>query len=568
MAAHRVRVGRYRVLRRLATGGMGHVFLAEAVEPVDQRGLVVVKTLREHDDDAQRLMFLDEARIASTLAHPHIARVFEVGIDGGTYFLAMEYVEGESLRAVLERAHHARRPLPLDFCVEVIIAAAAGLHHAHHRCGADGAPLGIVHRDVTPSNLMLGNDGAVKVIDFGIAKAARRATSTQAGAVKGKTGYLAPEQVVGGAIDHRVDVWALGVVLYELVTLSRAFAGGNDYDVMQRISTVTLPRPSVRAPSVPRELEDVILRALAREPADRYADTAALGAALAAVANQRGLTRGPAVVRRTLAELFDLPVVVPVIDESSSGRRRRLARGTGDSAPHALDFPEDDDVQGTTMRWEWAAPLVLPSKSPPPIAEASAQSLLETVRSPGAAAAHPPRIVVSTSVAAITPPRLPRSRSTSVVVLPSPPSSSSRPALSARATVWRDIGALVGIAAATAALVLGAWAWLTPATPVAALPALATAVPALAPPAPPAEVVLPMASLPPPRTQLWLRVTSEPAGATVLLDGARLGRTPLTIELPRRAGTATLKVRRHGVARKRTIALDGDVVEHVVLERR
>jgi|JI10StandDraft_1071094.scaffolds.fasta_scaffold04483_4 hypothetical protein len=545
MGSREAQVGRYRVVRRLAIGGMGEVFLAE--NPDERQRPVVVKTLREPDDGAQRLMFLDEARIASSLVHDHLAQVYEVGRHAGGYFLAMEYVHGESVRTVLERASARRRPLPLDFCLTVIAAAAAGLHHAHQRRGPDGAPLGIVHRDVTPSNLMVGFDGAVKVIDFGIAKAARRATSTQGGAVKGKTAYLAPEQLLAQPVDRRADVFALGVVLYELCTLTRAFVGANEYETMQRVVKVDLVPPSLRVSGFPLALEAVIARALARAPADRYPDTLALRRALLAVADTQRLELGPAAVRRCLASLFE-PVVAAVADETSSGRRRRLARGTG-AAGLTPELPDDFDPARTTLRWEWLPPAALlaggasgPSVAPPAAAPAVAAPAVATSVAAPATLASPPVAVAS--------------------------------AVIARAPARRRGALLVGAAALALVAAIAIVAW--PRPPLPASPRVAPAGPApSAPPIAPAVVAPAPAAVAPtptptpapaPARTVWLRVTSAPTDATVLLDGVRLGRTPLAIEVERRGRTtATLKLRRHGRAVRIAVPLVADVVEHVVI---
>src|SRR5688500_2069892 len=184
-----VRLGRYELLRHLASGGMARVYLARVTGPGGFARHVVVKTIPEErrDDDAFIGMFLDEARLVATLHHQHIAQVFEVGrADDGTYFLAMEYVHGQTVRHLLQAATKRRAQLPLELGLTIACAAGAGLHHAHERCDIDGTPLGIVHRDVSPSNLMLGYDGSIKLIDFGIAKANLRSTQTAVGFIKGK----------------------------------------------------------------------------------------------------------------------------------------------------------------------------------------------------------------------------------------------------------------------------------------------------------------------------------------------------------------------------------------------
>src|SRR5262249_49369168 len=168
-----------------------------------------------------------------------------VGVaDDGTYFLAMEYLHGETVRATLARARHRHVRLPFEYALSVVANAASGLHHAHERRGADGQPLGIVHRDVSPSNIICGYEGSVKLIDFGIAKADARSTVTQTGFVKGKAGYMAPEQALGYPVDRRSDVFALGVVMYELCTQHRAFRAASEHESVQRMVRGDVTRPS------------------------------------------------------------------------------------------------------------------------------------------------------------------------------------------------------------------------------------------------------------------------------------------------------------------------------------
>src|SRR5688572_3986250 len=227
------RLGKYELVSHLASGGMASVYLARISGLGGFSRYVVLKTLDSTDltDESLVTMFLDEARIVATLHHQYIAQVFEVGVEDGTYFLAMEFVHGETVRRILETMRERGRKLPLDFCLTVIWAAAAGLHYAHERRAPDGSPLGIVHRDVTPSNVIATYDGSIKLIDFGIAKARRRsAPETAAGFIKGKVGYMAPEQIRGLPIDRRTDVFALGVLAYELTTQTRAFDGASQFE--------------------------------------------------------------------------------------------------------------------------------------------------------------------------------------------------------------------------------------------------------------------------------------------------------------------------------------------------
>ncbi|MCA9677121.1 MAG: serine/threonine protein kinase, partial [Myxococcales bacterium] len=286
---------------------MAQVFLAKLHGIGGFERHVVLKTVRPErvDDESYVAMFLDEARLVSRLNHQHIAQVHDVGVaDDGTYFLAMEYLHGETLRAVLERARDRAYCLPLDFALTVVCAAAAGLHHAHERRGAEGQPLQIVHRDVSPSNVIVGYDGSIKLIDFGIAKADERSTRTQTGFVKGKAGYMAPEQALGYPVDRRSDIFALGIVLYELTTQVRAFKGASEYESVQKIVRGELMAPSVAAPGYPPELEHVVMTALERDPDDRFGDADAMRRAIELTADHLGVMLGDLAVTRVLTELF------------------------------------------------------------------------------------------------------------------------------------------------------------------------------------------------------------------------------------------------------------------------
>jgi len=222
-------------------------------------------------------MFLDEARVVGSLHHQHIAPVFELGRDDvdGRYFLVMEYVHGQTAQAVWERTLDLGAALPTDFALTVASAAASALYYAHGRQMRDGKPLAVVHRDVTLSNLMVGYDGAIKLIDFGIAKAANRQAGTQAGYVKGKVGYLAPEQIAGKRVDHRTDIFALGIVLYELTTMQRAFREQSDQATIEKIKKGQYTPPSEVMPNYPRGLELIIQKALKVNPDERFQDAEA-----------------------------------------------------------------------------------------------------------------------------------------------------------------------------------------------------------------------------------------------------------------------------------------------------
>jgi serine/threonine-protein kinase len=244
------RVGRYEVIGHLATGGMAQIYLARQTGLGSFERHVVLKTIvRERASDQRFVnMFLDEAKLAATLNHQNVAQVYEVDQADGAYFMAMEYVHGENARAMLEMTIRRGWTIPLELALMITSGAAAGLHHAHERRGKSGQPLNIVHRDVSPANIMVGFDGCVKVLDFGIAKAEERATKTVGGTIKGKYGYMSPEQCKGKPIDRRSDIFALGIVLYELTTLRRAFKGNDDFETMKRIVAGEFTRPSGPTP--------------------------------------------------------------------------------------------------------------------------------------------------------------------------------------------------------------------------------------------------------------------------------------------------------------------------------
>ena len=298
-------IGRYRVLRHVATGGMAEIYLAAYEDRGVTREAVVKVILRERARDRKFVqMFLDEARVSSSFIHPHIAQLFEVGRDGDTYFYAMEYVHGDNVRALIERSLRQRVYMPLAVTVAIGIRVAAALHYAHERPSASGQQLNAVHRDVTPANIMLGFDGAVKLLDFGIARSEGRVVMTQSGTVKGKFAYMSPEQCLGLQVDRRTDVFALGIVLYEVSTQRRAFRAESDFDTMERIIRGDLIPPRMIHATYPRELEAILIKALATDPAARYQTAAELAAALIGFQQAQALPTDEAAIAAIMSQLF------------------------------------------------------------------------------------------------------------------------------------------------------------------------------------------------------------------------------------------------------------------------
>jgi len=296
----------YQILARLATGGMAEIFLARGVSGTGvERYCVLKRILRDRASDVHFVrMFLDEARLAAQLQHPNVAQVYDIGKLGDSYFFTMEYVHGETVRAVLHRARSLRREVPHGSILTVIAGAAAGLHHAHGRLGHDGRPLGIVHRDVSPSNLMVSYEGGVKVVDFGVAKAENRAQETRSGTVKGKIAYLSPEQCRGAPVDRRSDLFSLGIVFWEMLTTERLYKRASDFDNMTAIVTEDPIPPSTRRKSIPPELDRISMRLLAKDPDARFQTGDELVDALEQVASQTGAMLSSGALGRFLREAF------------------------------------------------------------------------------------------------------------------------------------------------------------------------------------------------------------------------------------------------------------------------
>ncbi len=264
--------GRYELLRKLASGGMGQVYLARQKGPVGFQKLLVVKRLLPHlsEDDEFIQMFLDEARIAAVLNHPNIAQIFDLGEVDGIYFIAMEYVHGEAIADVNKRAIQRKGAMPVALKCRVIADAAAGLDAAHHARSPSGRKLGLIHRDVSPQNVLVGFNGSVKIIDFGVAKAAIKLSQTMVGTIKGKHAYMSPEQARGEPLDSRSDVFGLGTVFYELLTNTRLFKRETEMTTLKAVVSAKVTPPSELVPGLPKALDAVVLKALARNRDERF----------------------------------------------------------------------------------------------------------------------------------------------------------------------------------------------------------------------------------------------------------------------------------------------------------
>jgi eukaryotic-like serine/threonine-protein kinase len=272
-------IGRYEIIRKLAMGGMAEVFLAKAAGPLGFEKTLVLKRILPHlaEETTFVEMFLAEAKLVAHLNHPNIVQIFDFGEADNSYFLAMEYIDGPNLRTLIKRAITVDQPLHPALCAKIVAAACEGLAYAHDfRDPATQNPLGLIHRDISPDNIMLSRQGAVKVADFGIAKAAGYGPQTQEGVLKGKLAYMAPEQLKAAPLDRRADVYALGIVLYELLTRCKPFEATTDASLMRAILFEEFVPAQERRPDLPEPLQRILARAVARERDQRYPDCFAL----------------------------------------------------------------------------------------------------------------------------------------------------------------------------------------------------------------------------------------------------------------------------------------------------
>ena len=266
-------VGKYEILRKLASGGMAEIYLARSRGTAGFEKLVVLKRILPSvaEDPVFVSLFLDEARLAATLQHPNIGDVYDVGEADGTYFFTMEYVHGQDVRTIRMATRKRNEPVPLAIALAIVHGTASALDYAHDKRGPDGTPLGLVHRDVSASNVIVSYDGAIKLVDFGIARATSSRHKTQTGTLKGKIPYMSPEQARGLPMDRRSDLFSLGVILYELTVGRRPFRGDTDFAIMDQIVYHGAQAPSEVAPGYPEELEVIVMKMLQRAPSERYA---------------------------------------------------------------------------------------------------------------------------------------------------------------------------------------------------------------------------------------------------------------------------------------------------------
>ncbi|MFH1810336.1 MAG: serine/threonine-protein kinase [Pseudomonadota bacterium] len=351
--------GKYELLRKIAAGGMAEVYLAKQTGLVGFEKLVVIKRILPHlsENDEFVRMFLDEARTAADLRHANVVQIYEVGEDQGTYYIAMEFLHGQDLRRILRRQIELGGRVPLQHALQMVIDAAAGLHYAHQKADLQGRALGIVHRDISPQNIIVTYDGSTKIVDFGIAKAASQSTETRSGVLKGKYSYMSPEQASGEQIDQRTDQFALGIVAFELTTATRLFKYPNEIMTLHAIIECRITPPAHVLRGYPVDLNDILMKVLAKDRNDRYPDLATFASELEEYMAREGMVHSPARVAEYMKDLFadvieqEAQLGHPLVDDETSGPsdiQRATARATVREERGKRDVVQQQPTMATT----------------------------------------------------------------------------------------------------------------------------------------------------------------------------------------------------------------------------
>jgi len=333
--AAQVHFGKYLLIDKVGTGGMAELFMAKQTGMKGFEKVMAIKRILPNltEDPEFVSMFINEAKLAALLSHQNIVQIFDLGHIENSYFIAMEYVMGKDLRTILQRSKTLHNPLSIGHSLLIISKICSGLDYAHRKKDLSGRDLNLVHRDISPQNILVSYEGEVKLVDFGIAKAASQSSETRAGILKGKLSYMAPEQAWGKAVDRRADIFAIGVVLYEVLTGHKLFKGDNDFNTLERVREAKVePTPTSLNRGIDPELESIILKALAREPDDRYQSASEMQTALEDHMSKKGYDFSTVRLAQYLQNLFQQ-------DIEQDSRRFQIAVG----ATEALD-PSDQST--------------------------------------------------------------------------------------------------------------------------------------------------------------------------------------------------------------------------------
>jgi serine/threonine protein kinase len=305
--AERQFIGKYELLHCIATGGMAEVYLARQTGPAGFEKLLVIKRILPHLASQPRFvqMFLDEARLAARFNHPHIVQIYDLGQEGEDFYLAMEYINGEDLRAVVKQCSSRKERIPVEHVVRIFIGVLDALNYAHSQTDLEGRRRGVVHRDVSPHNILVSFEGGVKLVDFGIAKARSEISTTLPGRIKGKHAYMSPEQCLGRELDGRSDIFSAGIVLYELLSWSRLFKRKSDIETLKAVVACEVKPLRSLKPEIDPELDAIVLKALQPRPEDRYQTARQMQLALEDYVLKRGLKSNSALLAEYMNTLFD-----------------------------------------------------------------------------------------------------------------------------------------------------------------------------------------------------------------------------------------------------------------------
>jgi serine/threonine protein kinase len=518
-ASGSIGAGRYRVFANIGRGGMADVLLGVAPGTKGFNKLLVVKRLRPAlaEDAAMVSMFLDEARLAARLSHTNLVHTFEIGEEAGGYFIVMEYLEGRPVSQIIEALKETKTSIPVEVWAKVVSEALAGLHYAHELCDYDGLPLKVVHRDVSPQNIIITFDGGVKLVDFGIAKASVNITETESGVLKGKLAYMAPEQARFGVdVDRRADVFASGIVLWEALTMRRLITG-DTITAARKLQDMKFPPPSSENPKVPPELDAITLRALEREPGARYQTAAEMQHALEDYLQRSGHYVQEAAIGAPIAKLFAEQredVRAQIRMHMTNLRRERESSEAADKSG-STSSPGIPRERGDSGDVEWPREL-----------------------------ASLPKIELTDSVRSMR------------AVQKSGPAPGEQPAANApMRRLWQASLVIAGVAF----LAILSWPIVSPRQPPASGAASATA-PILPPLGePPGSTPPPSASLSSPPVHVAL--SALPPGAVITLDDAPLT-NPFSGSFARDGLVHRLQVTRDGYASEgRLLRFDGDDVD-------
>jgi serine/threonine-protein kinase len=506
------RLGRYEIIATIASGGMATVYLGRALGAAGFQRLVAIKCLHPHvaADEQFVTMFMDEARLAARIRHPNVVPTLDLenGPDG--LFLVMEYVEGDGLLGLLRAAARSGEPMPPTIAVRIALDVLHGLHAAHELTGDRGEPLRIVHRDVSPHNVLVGTDGITRITDFGIARAEERITHTREGQIKGKLSYMAPEQTSGEPVDRRADIWSAGVVLWECLAARRLFRGESDAEVLRNLLEAPIPALTDLRPDFPPALDTVLAKALARKPEDRFATAAEFAEAL----EEAGALLGVASTRAVSSYIRRLAgAKVGALHEQVRAWTGDPARTSAPPGVVAIAGTGSDEITNTPLR-DSAAGLAAAAivEAPADDTQANTDTAVRIARGQ---LVIPPTPGPNPALATVDLPPTPAPLATSLVA----PPPRSRAPLVIGALVVLLLLALGGVAAALVFFSHGAPPSVShgappsvPAAPVAAEPALTGTAPATMAPAVAATAAEPTPSAAPPPPPPSNRPLGRPGG--------------------------------------------------------